>query len=49
MWVHGIAGKGAQGRIAMNKSLGRVLSKGRLNNNREEAVNGRVRSHPKPS
>ena len=45
MWVHGIAGKGAQGRIAINKSLGRILSKGRLDKNSDEAVNGRVRSH----
>lgn len=45
MWVHGIAGKGAQGRIAINKSLGRVLSKGCLDNRSDEALNGRVRSH----
>lgn len=46
MWVHGIAGKGAKGRIAINKSLGRVLSKGCLDNSSsEEAVNGLVRSH----
>ncbi|KXX77551.1 hypothetical protein MMYC01_207025 [Madurella mycetomatis] len=30
MWVHGVAGKGAEGRIAVNRSLGRVLSKGWL-------------------
>lgn len=45
MWVHGIAGKGAKGRIAINKSLGRVLSKGCLANSSDEAVDGRVRSH----
>jgi len=45
MWLHGIAGKGAKGRIAINKSLGRVLSKGCLDNNSDEVVNSRVRSH----
>jgi hypothetical protein len=45
LWVHGIAGKGAKGRIAINKSLGRILSKGCLDNGSDEAVNGRVRSH----
>ncbi|KAJ6188224.1 hypothetical protein N7519_003132 [Penicillium mononematosum] len=45
MWVHGIAGKGAKGRIAINKSLGHVLSKGCLANSSDEAVNGRVRNH----
>ncbi|KAJ6102872.1 hypothetical protein N7486_005299 [Penicillium sp. IBT 16267x] len=45
MWLHGIAGKGAKGRIAINKSLGRVLSKGCLDNSSDEAVNSRVRSH----
>lgn len=25
MWLHGVAGKGAAGRVAVNKSLGRVL------------------------
>ena len=28
IWVHGVAGKGAEGRIAVNKSLGRVFSRG---------------------
>lgn len=45
MWVHGIAGKGAQGRIAVNKSLGRIFSKGCLADNSDQAVDGRVRSH----
>ncbi|KAG7286811.1 hypothetical protein NEMBOFW57_009128 [Staphylotrichum longicolle] len=30
MWVHGVAGKGADGRVAVNKSLGRVFSRARL-------------------
>ncbi|KAJ5919299.1 hypothetical protein N7466_010242 [Penicillium verhagenii] len=45
MWLHGAAGKGAKGRIAINKSLGRVLSKGCLDSSSDEAVNSRVRSH----
>ena len=45
MWFRGISGKWAQGRIAINKSLGRVLSKGCLANNSDEAVDGRIRSH----
>lgn len=45
LWVHGIAGKGAKGRIAINKSLGRVMSKGCLANNSDGAINDRVRSH----
>ncbi|KAH6616017.1 hypothetical protein B0J18DRAFT_484837 [Chaetomium sp. MPI-SDFR-AT-0129] len=45
MWVHGVAGKGAEGRIAINKSLGRVLSKGYLADNSIEAVATKVRPH----
>lgn len=45
MWFKGICGRGAQGRVAINKSLGRVLSKGCLASNSDEAVDGRVRSH----
>ncbi|KAL2105949.1 hypothetical protein VUR80DRAFT_7521 [Thermomyces stellatus] len=32
MWVNGVAGKGAEGRISINKSLGRILFKGDLAN-----------------
>lgn len=45
MWVHGVAGKGAEGRIAINKSLGRVLSKGWLANDSHGAVSTTVRPH----
>lgn len=45
MWVHGIAGKGAKGRISINESLGRVMSKGCLANRSDEVVDGRIRSH----
>lgn len=45
MWYKGVCGKGAQGRVAINKSLGGVLSKGFLASNSDEAVDGRVRSH----
>ena len=45
MWVHGVAGKGAQGRITINKSLGRVFSKGFLAENSREAVEGTLRPH----
>ncbi|KAJ5706831.1 hypothetical protein N7488_006632 [Penicillium malachiteum] len=45
MWLQGIAGKGAQGRIAINRSLGRVLSNGYLADHCDEAVSGHVQSH----
>ncbi|KAK4220560.1 hypothetical protein QBC38DRAFT_494032 [Podospora fimiseda] len=45
MWVHGVAGKGAEGRIAVNRSIGRVLSKGCLADNSGEAGLTKVRSH----
>lgn len=45
MWFKGITGKGAQGRIAINRSLGGVLSKGYLADHSDEAVSGRVQSH----
>ncbi|EFY91755.1 hypothetical protein MAC_02345 [Metarhizium acridum CQMa 102] len=45
MWLHGVAGKGAEGRIAVNKSLGRVFSKGFLANNSCEAVETKLRPH----
>lgn len=47
MWLHEVAGKGADGRIAINKSLGRVLSKGLLANDSAEAVETKVRPHLK--
>ncbi|KAJ5263470.1 hypothetical protein N7478_011075 [Penicillium angulare] len=45
LWVRGIAGKGTNGRIAINKSLGRTMSKGYIADTSDEAVDGRVRSH----
>lgn len=45
MWVLGVAGKGAEGRIAINRSLGCVLSKGCLANDSDEAVAAKVRPH----
>ena len=45
MWVHGVAGKGAEGRIAVNKSLGRVFSRGALAETSDEAVYTKVRPH----
>jgi aminoglycoside phosphotransferase (APT) family kinase protein len=45
MWKHGVAGKGAEGRIAINKSLGRVFSRGFLVENSREAVETRLRPH----
>lgn len=38
MWLRGISGKGAQGRIAINTSLGRVLSKGCIASNSDEGL-----------
>ncbi|KAI0548570.1 hypothetical protein F4679DRAFT_550081 [Xylaria curta] len=45
MWLRGVAGKGAKGRIAINKSLGRVFSKGFLADNSHEAVETKLRPH----
>lgn len=45
MWHHGVVGRGAEGRIAVNKSLGRVFSKGYLAENSNEAVSKTVRPH----
>ncbi|KAI0517354.1 hypothetical protein F5B22DRAFT_119286 [Xylaria bambusicola] len=45
MWLRGVAGKGAEGRIAVNKSLGRVFSKGFLADNSCEAVETKLRPH----
>lgn len=45
MWLHGVAGKGAEGRIAINKSLGRVFSKGYLAGVSHEAVETKLRPH----
>ncbi|KAK3938527.1 hypothetical protein QBC46DRAFT_440107 [Diplogelasinospora grovesii] len=45
LWLHGVAGKGAEGRIAVNKSLGRVFSKGFLADNSYEAVETKLRPH----
>ena len=45
MWVHGVAGKGAEGRVSINKSLGRVFSQGLLANSSGEAVDTKIRPH----
>ncbi|KAF2462153.1 hypothetical protein BDY21DRAFT_389577 [Lineolata rhizophorae] len=45
MWYQGVAGRGAEGRIAVNKSLGRVFSKGCLANNSSEAVRNKIQAH----
>lgn len=45
MWHQGVAGRGAEGRIAVNKSLGRVFSKGCLAENSNEAVSKTIRPH----
>ncbi|KXX81450.1 hypothetical protein MMYC01_202664 [Madurella mycetomatis] len=45
MWLHGVASKGAEGRIAVNKSLGRLFAQGRLANDSGEAVVSTVRPH----
>ncbi|KAI1403312.1 hypothetical protein F4819DRAFT_231143 [Hypoxylon fuscum] len=45
IWLRGVAGKGAEGRIAINKSLGRVFSKGFLADNSYEAVETKLRPH----
>ena len=45
MWLKGIAGKWAQGRIAINRSLGRDISNGYFADHSDEAINGRIQSH----
>lgn len=45
MWHQGVAGGGAEGRIAVNKSLGHVFSKGCLAESSEEAVTKTIRPH----
>jgi hypothetical protein len=45
MWVYGVASKGSEGRIAINRSLGRVFSAGCLANCSGEAVDSKIRSH----
>jgi hypothetical protein len=45
IWHQGVAGRGAEGRIAVNKSLGRVFSKGFLAYNSDEAIRNQVRPH----
>ncbi|KAK2603986.1 hypothetical protein QQS21_003822 [Conoideocrella luteorostrata] len=45
MWIRGVAGKGAEGRIAINRSLGQVFSKGCLAASSGETVNNTIRPH----
>lgn len=45
LWHQGVAGRGAEGRIAVNKSLGRVFSKGLLRGDSSEAVRKTIRPH----
>ncbi|KAF5016700.1 hypothetical protein F66182_11534 [Fusarium sp. NRRL 66182] len=45
MWVHGVVGKGPGGRIAINKSLGQIFSKGYLASSSGEAVDSKIRPH----
>jgi hypothetical protein len=45
MWLHGVAGKGAEGRFAINKSLGRVFSKGYLADVSHKAIETKLRPH----
>ncbi|KAI1073784.1 hypothetical protein F5B20DRAFT_565823 [Whalleya microplaca] len=45
MWFQGVAGKGAQGRITINKSLGHVFSKGWLAHSSSEAIDNKIRPH----
>lgn len=45
MWLYGVAGRGAQGRIAITRSLGRVFSRGWLADESGDAVAATVRPH----
>ncbi|RDW93008.1 uncharacterized protein DSM5745_00330 [Aspergillus mulundensis] len=44
-WLRGVAGKGAEGRVAINKSLGQVFAKGFMAATSEKAVEEHVRPH----
>ena len=45
MWLRGVDGKGADGRIAINKSLGQIFSKGYMAETSGEAVEKNIRPH----
>ncbi|GAB0135295.1 hypothetical protein EsDP_00003638 [Epichloe bromicola] len=45
MWIHGVAGKGPEGRIAINRSLGQIFSKGCLTSSSGEAVVSKIQPH----
>lgn len=45
MWHQGFTGEGAEGRILVNKSLGRVFSSGYVASNSKDAINNTVRPH----
>lgn len=45
MWHLGVTGEGPAGRISVNKSLGRVFSKGYLARNSNDAINKTIRPH----
>lgn len=45
MWHQGVAGRSAEGRITVNKSLGRIFSKGCFADNSSEAVRKTIRPH----
>lgn len=45
MWLHGVTGKGAEGRIAVNKSLGQVFSNGFIAHDSSDAITKTVRPH----
>ncbi|KAG5982644.1 hypothetical protein E4U55_001624 [Claviceps digitariae] len=47
MWLHGVAGKGPDGRIAINRSLGHAFSQGCLASSSGEAVESKIRPHLK--
>ena len=44
-WVYGVDDRGAKGRIASNKSLGHVFSRGCPASSSDEAIDGKIRPH----
>lgn len=45
IWLHGVANKGAKGRITVDKSLGHVFLKGFLAERSDNAIRDKIRPH----
>ncbi|OAA32063.1 hypothetical protein AAL_01395 [Moelleriella libera RCEF 2490] len=45
IWLHGVANKGAEGRIVVDKSLGHVFLKGFLAERSDNTIRDKIRPH----